>query len=719
MISKKLSARKLFGRLLRQEYLHKIWTGGIICVVLIFAFPVNLALYLGQYTEELTRMPEDLLVQFISDNYQGFVCIYLIGLLLSMVEFGYLFRRDKVDFYHALPVSRSIQFSYRYLNGVIQFVFPFLIFYAITVLIAIGHGVMIVGQMLAIFRLCLMYLLFFILMYTVSVMGMLLAGSYLSALMVIFLLHFAGPVFCWIITRCERSFFRTFVNTGDQPLFGQGSIVTICIKTLEDFKDNGYVVSHSFTLLVILGILLLVLAYVLFWKRPTEKTGCGLAYPVIQPLIQCITVVGGGMLAGLFLQQMSFDGGDRWLFFGMIAGCIVMHMILQMIFQLNFRAFFQGKLQMLFCTALALLFMCVFRFDLLGYDQYFPAKEQLESVGISITNLEAYRTYLLEGGTFEYDESGWDVITVSSVTQDEKDLYQSLRQMNLKNTRPVLDIAQHAIQDKSWDRDKTNITICYRLKEGKCIYRSYKMDLDQEEANCSEIFAMDAYKEFLYPVLARGEENITVQLNSPTSTVKKKLNLKDVSYISLLRTYKRELKELSYEQLKSEEPLLNLEFTEDDYRIRYNSYPVYPSFKHTLTLLKGYGYEFQPIRELIYRADVTLIANEQEDVFASSTSYASVEGSSFVEGTSSASTEAQKLQIKDSKKLKKIIPNLVDLSARMTNLTLEPVDETYSVTGYYHDVVTGEELPTEFYFKKDTVPDFVRSYFTEEAAKSN
>ena len=353
--------------------------------------------------------------------------------------------------------------------------------------------------------------------------------------------------------------------------------------------------------------------------------------------------------------------------------------------------------------------MCVFRFDLTGYDTYLPSEDQLDSVGVSISELEYYRSYIKDYTKEEYEKLMNQNMVFSS-TYTSREQCAALSQMNLKNVQPVLRMAEQAIQDRKSKETYGTMAVCYRLKNGRCVYRSYSLTVKDHFAECSEIFAMDRFKEALYPVLTRGEENCTVWINNSYFENKKKLTLDDAQYITLLRTYKRELKDLALETVRSEEPVLLLEFTgsQNDY---YNSYPVYPSFQHTLTLLKGYGYEQTSIYDTIYKARI--LYEEGSGMDGDSYLIGNEEGSvTEWDESSSASGQYNTLWTEDQKQMDELRPYLVSAYYSNISLTLKDVEPGFFVTAYMTDAETGEEMVSEFFIEKGKVPDFLKKLKT-------
>ena len=66
----------------------------------------------------------------------------LAAVVNALNEFWYLFSRDKIDFYHSLPVTRSRFFWEKAIRGLVLYLVPYVIMELITMAIAVskGHG---------------------------------------------------------------------------------------------------------------------------------------------------------------------------------------------------------------------------------------------------------------------------------------------------------------------------------------------------------------------------------------------------------------------------------------------------------------------------------------------------------------------------------------------------------------------------------------------------
>ena len=53
--------------------------------------------------------------------------IFLLAVLCAATGYGHIHSREKLDFYHSLPLRRMQWFSISYLSGLLIFLIPYLI----------------------------------------------------------------------------------------------------------------------------------------------------------------------------------------------------------------------------------------------------------------------------------------------------------------------------------------------------------------------------------------------------------------------------------------------------------------------------------------------------------------------------------------------------------------------------------------------------------------
>ena len=92
--------------------------------------------------------------------------------------------------------------------------------------------------------------------------------------------------------------------------------------------------------------------------------------------------------------------------FGLICGLLLSHCTIEIIYHFDFRKLFSSRISMAVCGLCAALVFFGFQFDLFGYDKYIPKPESLESVAVSLNNMEYWVDYgsaKLDDGSYYWD----------------------------------------------------------------------------------------------------------------------------------------------------------------------------------------------------------------------------------------------------------------------------------------------------------------------------
>lgn len=603
--------RAIRNHLFVQEIFQKAWLWGLLSLVFGLIFPLGIARSIGNYTAAEIAASDRIFPAFMEN--QELFCILMGGLavVIALVQFGFLYKRETVDFYFSLPISRKSHFRYRFFSGFLFFAVPFGIMYWISIMVAVANDIMIVSCFREIIQILLLYLLFFWDLYVLSILAMLAAGNYLPAVVMEGVVHLGCPIFCVLLTECQSSFFRTYVNVGQSILPGYGSILITGKAVIRNF--HRHIPEHRMAVLIMLflAVLLPFLAEKLFLIRPAEKNGSGMVWPLFRTLIHGAAVICGGIFVGLVMRNSSLSSEDFWLYSGVIIGCLFTHLILQMMMQVSFRAVFQGGLLLLTTTFLCVVTVSIFRFDLLGYDRYIPEQSKVESIGISLARLDYYREYPRDMTEEEYEK--WNVGGINSYLDSSSSLYpyKELRKMRLTDMEPVYTIINYSMDHFEDFLYRDSVVVCYRLKSGKPVYRRYPMqeltEISDPEilAAAGQIFSEKEFKNILYPVLRGSFSNKAIQLDPYYHMTESNriIEFTDSQFQQLLNTYREELVQLDFEDLRTTEPLMTIRFSASDSDY-YNSYPIYPSFTKTIEILQKKGADCTPIIRKIQKIQV-------------------------------------------------------------------------------------------------------------------
>ena len=130
----------------------------------------------------------------------------------------------------------------------------------------------------------------------------------------------------------------------------------------------------------------------------------------------------------------------------------------------------------------ALIFV-IFKGDLLGYDSYVPSKDKIESCAYIGSGYD-YQIY--KGSSYYFgDDVAEEYMYITDV-----DTFIQIAKLGMSTQKQWRNYdSSGQYKDLGW-----NDTICYRLKNGRCIYREICIPYDIDEKLLSKIVDSDEYQ---------------------------------------------------------------------------------------------------------------------------------------------------------------------------------------------------------------------------------
>lgn len=368
----------------------------------IFAIQQNYQVQLKFTTEpDYARTAADVLkdtqnniAQVISFD-SPFIKLVLIVLatLCGVAMFRYLHDRRQVDFYHALPISRGKLFAVNYISGVLL-VLPFYLIVLVIGLIfvsAMGLGDQITGALLV--QSILGNIAYFLLNYTVAVLCTVLTGNTIITVLLGIWAQLGIPVLMVMVQCYQAMFYETFSSTVPlmQTFVLYGSPMCNYLVTFHDthtmyvplFDTALDVVGGMAVLIypVILTIVLGVLSYFLFVRRKSENTGMAVSFRRAKAPIKWFMSMFSGLGFGLIFTVI-FSGTSGGMWFGLVFGVVLCHMVVEIIYDFDFKALLHHWKQMIVLAILAVVVVAGIKNDVFGYDNYIPDVDDIASAAI-------------------------------------------------------------------------------------------------------------------------------------------------------------------------------------------------------------------------------------------------------------------------------------------------------------------------------------------------
>ena len=625
-----MTSRSLFFKYMKENTKQRIWNLALVLLLCFFAFPVTTALWSSTAfrPENLnSSLPADLaLAQAQRDFTRDMLRMYsmkggalafmltIAAVVLAASGFAYLHSKKKTDFYHSLPIRREMLYAVTCLNGFLYMAVAYIGFLTIAAVMIRVKGVPFDWGSL--YLASVEHLCFFALVYMTAILSMLLTGNLVVGLLGTGVLFSWGPVICMTISAYFSEYFTTFY--GDDSfllaLSERTSPVAWYVKACMSSQPGRMALWA-----MLAAAVLFLLGMLLYRRRPSEAAGHAMAFPITEPIIRFLIAVPSSLLLGAMFHSMMYE--DGWTVFGLVCGLLLVSCIIEIIYHFDFKSLFAHKRQLLVSAVFVGVVFAIFRFDLFGYDRYLPATEKLASGGIYCDLLDPDATSQYHS-TVEYTE-GWYGVTFdampSSTLADEMQISDD-QGLELLHT-----IAAQGVHDAAEDRDRFlrghgrsydleegdeafhNVTIAWHLRNGRTVYRSYRVNVSGVRAALEAVYDLDAYKTAMYPVLSLSADDVAgINYKEEDECSHVKLAGADVK-AALLAAYQEELKALTSETRAHEMPIAEIQFKTNEQQAliqklrdeggnytlfnHYYYYPIYPSFTKTIALLRACGVE--------------------------------------------------------------------------------------------------------------------------------
>lgn len=622
-----------FFKLQQEDIKRRLWAIALLMLAFFFALPVGLAVSMEnaentnffQYNDyvyllndgsltsqafaaKVLEMKTKVVFKHVAFG-NGLTALLVVtaAVVMGAAGFAYLHNRRKVDFYHSLPVSRSRLFAVWFADGILLTAAAYVFNLLLTAAVAVSNGVPFGAFAEAAADGFCMNLLYYSLMYTVTVLAVILTGNMIIALLGVGVLFFFLPGMAILLNACCDTFFVTagsnfrLENTtflGKLLCYGSPFAAYMTALSWKTVSLKPYIQ-------VILGegtafVLLVVLAWRLFLIRSSEAAGKAMAFKSVMMPIRVLLVLGFGLGGGLFFWMLQ--SRLRWGLFGVAAAALLAHCVIEIIYHFDFKKLFSHKWQLCLCLAACALLFLSFRFDWYGYDSYMPAREKIASVSLHISRdsrwMNGEYCFTEEnsaGGVVKKTDytstSEWIEKNMTLKPDDnvmaliEEGVRQSLEERKTKWQRDVCTASYGAksaasvsiiggadgptsvfvagktgTAEESHETDSyyTDIKVVYRLTNGKTLRRSYSLYLSNALEAYRAVYNSSAYKEGLYSVLAGKTEDFArisyreAEENRVTVTDKGQME-------QLLSAYQADLREQNLDVRLKENPVGELD----------------------------------------------------------------------------------------------------------------------------------------------------------------
>ena len=621
-----MTSKNLCFKLMREDIKRRGWTIALTVLGLLFTTVIPTAIKCGELTDltvqdsPVIKYMQQSVVKLLKTGSMAAVFLIVASVLWAVSGFHYLHNNKKVDFYHSIPVRRRQLFLAIYVNGILVPAVIYLAVLLISVGIALQAGVSI--KLIGILPIqgYVLHLLYYSLLYTTTVVAMMLTGNVVIALMGTTVFCSYGPAVVALTLGYFNAWFHTFSLSAGQErkwilAMWNTSPLGNYIGSIGDFNSGMWYI-HRLAGVLIITILLAGLSYALYRLRPSEAAGKAMAFSCSRMPVKVLIVIPVSVAFGIFFYLLRSN--LTWLVFGSLCGCVLCHCLMEIIYHFDFRRLFSNKIHLACCMAVSLMLAFAGYFDWYGYDSWLPEASDVKSAAISMRDTDEWVTYGQiasmprgDGGIRFY----WSYKNKTNYCFENMSLTDISQAMELAD-RGVREDERIRKNESSGDYLRTNCTVQFCMKNGKQVYRSYSLPLDEElKQMYASIHDNPEYKQGAYPVMKQtGGETGSVQVQQYGKRMD--VDLAEAGRSRLLEAYQREWLALTAKTRGEELPVGIIRFgtkQEEQFWKEYQAdkegksfsydlmdncyYPIYPSFSETLGILKDAGITFMKLDE--------------------------------------------------------------------------------------------------------------------------
>lgn len=607
----------------------------------------------------------------------------VLGGFFAIMVFSYLYSKSAVDMYHSLPIKRINLYIIRYMEGFLPGVIILVINCALSYAALAINGMAVKSIVSSLNYYTIIVLLSFFMVYNVAVIAVMLTGNKIIGILGTFVLSIYNIAATLVVNAYCQYCFQTYYNAGETEPYWHLLLNPLGVIEMIDSSPSD----STFRLIVVFveGIVLSVIGFLLYDKRPSEAAGKPLCYQISKPIIRIPIVILVALSGGVYIWYTSSVLSVIWYWISFVVAAIIAHVVIDIIIEQDVKAAFKHPVQLIMTIALGIVVSIFFQYDLGGYDTYIPPQEKIASVGVRLFSIENEITL------FEFGD-GYDSIRYGDISKtflkklvlDDETPVHELAKAGINSLNPVRSAMDRHIQLLSMDNNEPEqnmYVICYRLRSGDCIYRQYGAPIEDTYESCAAIYESIGYKELLYKLSDYLEADMIMNFKATNIFDETLLTSSDIDYRELLAALRDDLYIRTLDTLRDEQPILYLSsFDENSYDDFLRGYYIYPSDAAACEYLKENGFDPE---ELKASFDIDAI----EKICVTTYDYSSP--------VLDNATGTWYTQEEDSELIKSLCNVMVPERYAYINNVLHPVKDNVSITIYnYGD--QGDEYKEQF-----------------------
>ncbi|MEK5024066.1 DUF6449 domain-containing protein [Paenibacillus sp. FSL M7-1046] len=513
---------------IRQNLRQHGWIGIIYTLGLMFFLPLQMFLSGNpnaepEKAESLFGIGGDMQVFFIAT----------IPVVAGLFLFRFLQSKPSSDLWHSLPLRREHLLAAHAWSGLILLLLPVWLTAAVTAIVAPLDGNMYIYQGAEVWEWCLTVtiLTLFLFVFTAFV-GICTGQTILQGVVVYILLVLPSALLMLTGMHLNRYLYGYSGGYNDEYRMVNWSPVLQIVRL-----SNAYdkVSTGEKWIYFVITLLVVMLSFVLYRKRHSEKAGQAIAFTYFNPLFKA------GVMFCTMLVSVSYFGNVKpqqtgWLIGGCIAGALIGYVVAEMII----RKTWQIMTRRVFAdfaayTILLGLLLYVPVTGITGYESRVPAADKVTAAyaGSNFWMLTEPGQGPMEVQNRPYEEK--------EVFNEDKSYIEAVRKLHqaLVTVRPGEE--ERSLGNSIGSRE---FSFAYQLKNGRQLLRSYWIPSAGFEPELKAIMENKEFKrnEYMLSRLGDNVESLRISNKNKAISISDPQEVKEFKEI-----LKREILNMSYE----------------------------------------------------------------------------------------------------------------------------------------------------------------------------
>ncbi len=639
-----MTSKISYIKFVRENIRHRGWTAAINALLLFLAIPAYSLVRIDGMLETQTaqaasrgQILENIRAVFpgmLNGNYATIVycVIFILAMLCALTGYGYVHSKEKLDFYHSLPIRRSQWFAFSCVSGILIFFVPYLICCGLAIAAAGAKGILtpelFISSLIAVLGGCLAYLI----IYSTVILAMMLTGRLSSALPAAVLMVISPFFMLTVIGALETALFETFYPQAGGTLLTRLAeylsplgLFARLIETSGIYFQAGTPISSPLLCLAaaaVMTAILLTLSAWLYRRYPSEAAGSALAFPKTAAVLKAAACIPGAFIASYALVAFTGVSLKKWFFPFCVLTALILALFVEFIYRMDARQIQKGWKSSLFCIAGTALIASVMQFDLIGYDSYMPEEDKIAAISIRPDSFSSFFIY-----PAEYDAYSDNVLGFY-VPEDTVDTVYKLAGTGLKNVESGISIPDLSgcYTDEETGSLYMPVLFRFKLENGHTVYRQYPLSQAELTPVILDLLEHEEYRREIYPVFQLNRSDVySIDLADAYQT-SERMTLTSEQRGQLLDAFEKDLLAEDASTLLNGQAIGRLDISiPDPYQpdtaptadasapvlpesepnlIGISGFDIYPDYTNTIRFLEEHGYT---IRRSINPEDVKSI----------------------------------------------------------------------------------------------------------------